>query len=109
MSSLVRRFVSQGHFVDSGLLTGMLNLIIEEGADYRVVEFRLGKTNQDVSHLELELHCGTAEQLAEITAKLIDLGCYERSAPEGVFSGLRKTAVLPRISTPVRITEPRCS
>jgi hypothetical protein len=95
MSSFVRRFVSQGHLVDSGLLTGMLNLIIEEGADYRVVEFRLGKTNQDVSHLELELHCGTAEQLAEITAKLIDLGCYERSAPEGVFRRAPKDGCAP--------------
>jgi len=73
----------------------MLNLIIEEGADYRVVEFRLGKTNQDVSHLELELHCGTAEQLAEITAKLIDLGCYERSAPEGVFRRASKDGCAP--------------
>jgi hypothetical protein len=29
----------------------MLNLIVEEGADYRIIDFQLGKTNQDISKL----------------------------------------------------------
>src|SRR5512136_1798569 len=48
----IRRFLSQGHLVDSGLLTRILNLIVEEGADYEVLEFRLGKTDRDESQLE---------------------------------------------------------
>ena len=47
MEPHARRFVSQGHLVDSGLLTRILNLIVQEGADYEVLSFKLGKTNQD--------------------------------------------------------------
>jgi lysine-ketoglutarate reductase/saccharopine dehydrogenase-like protein (TIGR00300 family) len=96
MSPFVRRFVSQGHLVDSGLLTGMLNLIIEEGADYRIIDFQLGKTNQDISQLDLELHCDSAEDLREITAKLIDLGCYEKATPEAVFQPAPADGCAPR-------------
>ena len=74
----------------------MLNLIIEEGADYRIIDFQLGKTNQDISQLELELHCGSAEDLREVTAKLIDLGCSEKATPEAVFKPAPTDACAPR-------------
>lgn len=95
MSPFVRRFVSQGHLVDSGLLTGMLNLIVEEGADYRIIDFQLGKTNQDISQLDLELHCDSDEALREVSAKLIDLGCYERATPEADFEPAPTDACAP--------------
>jgi lysine-ketoglutarate reductase/saccharopine dehydrogenase-like protein (TIGR00300 family) len=80
-----RRFLSQGHLVDSGLLTRILNLIVEEGADYEVLEFRLGKTDRDESQLELELRCASEPELERVSAKLVGLGCYERSGGEAIF------------------------
>jgi lysine-ketoglutarate reductase/saccharopine dehydrogenase-like protein (TIGR00300 family) len=85
MNPHARRFVSQGHLVDSGLLTRILNLIVEEGADYEVLTFKLGKTNRDESHLELEVRASDEGLLSGLAARLIDLGCYERQAREGVF------------------------
>jgi lysine-ketoglutarate reductase/saccharopine dehydrogenase-like protein (TIGR00300 family) len=80
-----RRFVSQGHLVDSGTLTRILNLIVEEGADYEVLTFKLGKTNQDESHLELEVRSAEEALLGGLADKLVALGCYERKPGEGVF------------------------
>jgi hypothetical protein len=83
--SHARRFVSQGHLVDSGTLTRILNLIVEEGADYEVLTFKLGKTNQDESHLELEVRSAEEALLEGLSDKLVALGCYERKPGEGVF------------------------
>ena len=58
MPSLARRFLAEGHLIDSGLLTRMLNIIVDAGADYTVVAFSMGKVRTDSSHLELEVRCG---------------------------------------------------
>ena len=80
-----RRFISTGHLIDSGILSTILNLIIEEGADYEIIEFKVGKINTEESRLEIELIAENARQLEELTSKLIAQGCYEKSAAEAVF------------------------
>ncbi len=37
MAALTRRFLAEGHLIDSGLLTRMLNLIVDAGADYEII------------------------------------------------------------------------
>ena len=44
-----------GHIVDSLLLAKVLDLILESGADYRIDEFELGKTNVDPSIARIEI------------------------------------------------------
>jgi hypothetical protein len=85
MNPFTRRFVSQGHLVDSGLLTRRLNLIVEEGGDYEVLTFKLGRTNRDESSLELEVRCAEERDLERLAVKLVALGCYERKPGEAVF------------------------
>ncbi|RKX79054.1 MAG: TIGR00300 family protein [Spirochaetes bacterium] len=80
-----RRFVAQGHLIDSGILSSILNLIIAENGDYYIVNFEMGKTHKEPSRLEIELICKTADQLASLTDKLIQQGCYEKKAPEAVL------------------------
>ncbi len=77
-----RRFISTGHLIDSGILSSILNLIIEEGADYEIIKFDIGKINTEESQLEIELTADTAGQLETLTEKLIAQGCYEKSAAE---------------------------
>ena len=95
MNPNARRFVSQGHLVDSGLLTRMLNLIVEEGADYEVLIFKLGRTNQDESQLELEVRSIEEGRLEQVAAKLVALGCYERKPGEAVFRAAPRDGVAP--------------
>jgi lysine-ketoglutarate reductase/saccharopine dehydrogenase-like protein (TIGR00300 family) len=45
----------EGHIVDSLLLAKVLDLIVEAGADYRIEEFQLGKTNVDPSRTTIEI------------------------------------------------------
>ena len=81
-----RRFVSTGHLIDSGVLAQILNLIVAEEADYEIIEFKVGKTNARESFLEIELISDNNEKIADISSKLIPLGCYEKHTPEAVFT-----------------------
>jgi lysine-ketoglutarate reductase/saccharopine dehydrogenase-like protein (TIGR00300 family) len=90
-----RRFISEGHLIDSGILGKILNVIIAEGADYEIVEFVIGKTNVSVSRLEIDLICDTEEQLDRITEKLIQQGSYEARVPESVSVSAPADGVAP--------------
>ena len=84
MPALVRRFLADGHLIDSGLLTRMLNIIVDTGADYEVVAFRMGKVRTDPSSLELQVRCQDEDQLASLTSLLVAQGCYEKSVADAL-------------------------
>lgn len=82
---VTKRFVSDGHLIDSGILPNILNIIIEEGAEYHISDFHIGKTNLEPSHIEFDLVCQDAAQLSELTKKLLRTGCYEKRVAESEF------------------------
>jgi len=90
-----RRFISDGHIIDSGIFASILNLIVEEGGGYEIVSFEVGRTHQNTSHLEIDLVCDTKEKLENITKKLIQKGCYEKSAGEALLKTAPKNATVP--------------
>jgi len=45
----------EGHIVDSLMLAKVLDIILDVGADYVVEEFRLGKTQQDMSFVRVQV------------------------------------------------------
>lgn len=90
-----RRFISRGHLIDSGILADILNLIIEEGADYTIIDFTIGKSNQNTSRLEIELICESENQLASVTKKLVQHGCYEKAVTQAVLKPSPKGGCVP--------------
>ena len=92
---MIRRFISEGHLIDSGILSSILNLIIEEGADYEIIDFRVGKINTEESRLEIELITSSVEQRNRLTEKLIAHGCYEKATAEAEFTLLEKDKCAP--------------
>ncbi|HPW17132.1 MAG TPA: TIGR00300 family protein [Candidatus Aminicenantes bacterium] len=90
-----KRFTAEGHLIDSGILTKLLNLIIEEGADYEIAELKVGKTELLPSSLELDVMAATEERLSDLEKKLVRLGCYGKAAPEAVFKPAEKKACVP--------------
>lgn len=92
---MTRRFTATGHLIDSGILTKIFNLIISEGADYHVVSFTIGKMNTEFSTLEIDLICNSGEQLEVLTQKLVQVGCYERTAAETLLKPCPKDGCVP--------------
>jgi lysine-ketoglutarate reductase/saccharopine dehydrogenase-like protein (TIGR00300 family) len=95
MTLATRRFLAEGHLIDSGLLTRMLNLIVDSGADYEIVAFAMGKVRTDPSHLELEVKCPGEAQLASLTGLLVSQGCYEKSVGEALLRPAEKDSCVP--------------
>lgn len=90
-----RRFVASGHLIDSGIIATILNLIIEEGADYEIIEFTVGKTNVNPSHLEIDVICGDEESLDALSRKLVQQGCYEKQVSEAELEPSERDGTVP--------------
>ena len=92
---MTKRFVANGHLIDSGILPNILNIIVEEGAEYHITDFEMGKTNMETTHIEFDLVCADEDQLVALTKKLGRIGCYETLVTEGVFKAAEKDGAVP--------------
>jgi lysine-ketoglutarate reductase/saccharopine dehydrogenase-like protein (TIGR00300 family) len=95
MAPLSRRFLAEGHLVDSGLLTRVLNIIVDAGADYEIKSFSMGKFRSDVSCVDLDVTCGREDQLASLTVLLVNQGCYEKEAGEALLRPAPRDSCVP--------------
>jgi lysine-ketoglutarate reductase/saccharopine dehydrogenase-like protein (TIGR00300 family) len=59
----------EGHIIDSLILAKIMDVILAAGADYRIVEFDIGKTNTDASRARLEVE-GDDETLSSLLVEL---------------------------------------
>jgi lysine-ketoglutarate reductase/saccharopine dehydrogenase-like protein (TIGR00300 family) len=67
---------AEGHLVDSNLLNAIFDKVIEHGARYEVVQFDIGRTNEDFSRLRLKVTSSDAASLKELLDELVPLGCH---------------------------------
>ena len=75
-----RTFISTGHLIDSGIMSEIFNTIMNEGADYEVISFSIGKRKSEKSKLELILKCKNSKELEILSSRLTSLGAYEKGA-----------------------------
>jgi lysine-ketoglutarate reductase/saccharopine dehydrogenase-like protein (TIGR00300 family) len=68
---------AEGHLVDSQILSKVMDRVIECGAVYEVIDFRLGRTNEQFSQLCLRVVAPSEMILKKTLAELIELGCYQ--------------------------------
>ncbi|HJN45234.1 MAG TPA: TIGR00300 family protein [Vicinamibacterales bacterium] len=73
---------ANGHLIDSRLLTSVFDKVIERGARYEVLEFTIGRTNDEFSHLQLCVTAASREGLRELLEELMPLGCHPRPERE---------------------------
>ncbi|MDA3811369.1 MAG: TIGR00300 family protein [Spirochaetaceae bacterium] len=90
-----RNIISKGHLIDSGIMSRILNLIIDDKADYIIKKFLIGKKQDETSDLELQLICDSEEKLNMVTEKLVLLGAWEKGASESVFLPSEKNGCVP--------------
>lgn len=64
----------QGHLLDSGLISRALDLIVENGGSFQVLNFSLGEQRQSTSSAEVKVSAPDHDIMEEIMTQLIDLG-----------------------------------
>lgn len=74
----------EGHIIDSLLLAKVLDLIIDAGADYEIVEVVIGRARDDHSRAVLALrHPGGKAALDDLSATLAHHGVRRTPAADG--------------------------
>jgi lysine-ketoglutarate reductase/saccharopine dehydrogenase-like protein (TIGR00300 family) len=64
----------EGHLLDSGLINRALDVVIEAGGSFQVLNFNLGEQRQSTSLAEVKVTAPSHEVMETIMSQLIDLG-----------------------------------
>ncbi|MBW4599603.1 MAG: TIGR00300 family protein [Calothrix sp. FI2-JRJ7] len=67
----------EGHLLDSGLINRALDLIIDNGGSFQVLNFNLGEQRQSTSAAEVKVSAPSHEVMESILSHLIDLGAVD--------------------------------
>jgi lysine-ketoglutarate reductase/saccharopine dehydrogenase-like protein (TIGR00300 family) len=67
---------AEGHLIDSQLLNRIFDTVIERGATFEVLQFDIGRTNEDFSRMVLKVSIDSPGALARLLEALIPFGCH---------------------------------
>jgi lysine-ketoglutarate reductase/saccharopine dehydrogenase-like protein (TIGR00300 family) len=87
--------VMEGHLIDSDVLRKAFNRIVEEGGEFEVREFRVGKTNDDPSRATISVTAGDPDALDRILEHLAYLGAASAALGDAQFAPAEADGILP--------------
>ncbi|MEA5511511.1 TIGR00300 family protein [Crocosphaera sp. UHCC 0190] len=64
----------QGHLLDAGIMNKALDMIVENGGSFKVLNFELGVERQSTSAAEVRVSAPAHDVMEEIMTQLIDIG-----------------------------------
>jgi lysine-ketoglutarate reductase/saccharopine dehydrogenase-like protein (TIGR00300 family) len=86
---------AEGHLVDSQILSKIMDRVIECGAAYEILDFHLGRTNDEISRLKMRVNADTQEVLEKTLEELVELGCYETEIANVTLRAAEADRVVP--------------
>jgi lysine-ketoglutarate reductase/saccharopine dehydrogenase-like protein (TIGR00300 family) len=84
-----------GHIIDSLTLAKVLDVILDAGAQYRIVELEVGRTNVDSSRARIEISADDASEVRTLVAALQVHGANRVPAHEAELAACDQDGVLP--------------
>jgi len=92
-----RTLQMQGHLLDAGIMNRALDLVVESGGSFKVLNFNLGVERQSPSVAEVRVSAPSRDILEEILRQLIDLGAVDPPQEErdAVLEPVEQTGVAP--------------
>ena len=84
----------EGHLIDSDILRRAMSRIVEEGGQFEVEEFKVGKTNDDPSFVRLAVSAEDPQALDRILEGLSYLGA-ETVIKDALFAPAEADGILP--------------
>lgn len=80
--AVTREVILEGHIVDSGIMSKALDEIIVHNGQFKIVDFKIGQTNSDLSIARISYSAKSDSDLELITDRLLDLGGSIPSEPD---------------------------
>ena len=66
---------AEGHLIDSQLMNAMFDTVVRHDAAFDVLEFRIGRTNDEPSFVSMRVTAKGPAALTEVLEELVALGC----------------------------------
>ena len=85
----------RGHIIDSLILPKVLDLIVESGADYRLVEVEIGRTTTDTSRTRMEVTAADQDALDRLIEELQVHGVNRVHMNDALLVATDRDGVLP--------------
>ena len=86
---------AEGHLIDSGLLSSIFDKIIEFKASYEIVQFDIGRTNDDASHIKMRINASDASVLDDLLQQLTTFGCHPVRERDAMVKPAEKDRCVP--------------
>lgn len=86
---------AEGHLIDSQILSNVMDRVIKCGALFDVVDFRIGRNNDEFSRIRLCILAPSKEVLSKTLEELVELGCYQSQVEDAVLKPAPKDHVVP--------------
>ena len=86
---------AEGHLIDSQLLNLMFDTVVRNDAAFEVLEFRIGRTNEEASFVAMRISAKTEPALQEVLEELVTLGCRLARAEDARLVAADRDACAP--------------
>ena len=100
---------AEGHLIDSQLMNAMFDTVVRHGAAFDVLEFRIGRTNDEPSFVSMRVTARSPAALTAVLEELVRSGAASQMRRTPTSCRPIATAVRRKTSTRRRITGPRCA
>jgi lysine-ketoglutarate reductase/saccharopine dehydrogenase-like protein (TIGR00300 family) len=86
---------AEGHLIDSGYLSAIFDKVIEVNATYEILHFDVGRTNDQVSRMQMRLTAADAATLHTLLQELTAFGCYAVRERDALLKSAEKDRCVP--------------
>ncbi len=84
----------EGHIIDSDILRRVMSRIVEEGGEFEVLEFQVGRTNEEPSFAKLAVRAEEPETLDRVLEAVAYLGAVAK-VEDAAFAPAERDGILP--------------
>jgi len=95
MAAASRTLEASGHLIDSGLMASVMDTVILGGGEFEIVEFDVGRTNEDPSRLVITVTAANEEALDALVGQLHRLGCFSAEPPDATLKPAEQDGAVP--------------
>jgi lysine-ketoglutarate reductase/saccharopine dehydrogenase-like protein (TIGR00300 family) len=86
---------AEGHLIDSGYLSAIFDKVIEAGGRYEILHFDIGRTNDDVSRIQMRLTAPSQGVLDDLLPEITAFGCHSVEELDAVTKPAAKDRCVP--------------
>src|ERR1051325_7082050 len=86
---------AEGHLIDSGLLSAIFDKIIELRGSYEILNFDIGRTNDDPSRIEMRITTPDTSALDDLLQQLTFFGCHQVGEHDALGKPAEKDRCVP--------------